>query len=198
MHLRNILLKHIKLLNIPYEKTTIENYKVKLLKRILKNTAKILSDQKVYPKSESEIQKTIHNYLVNIFPDIKREVSIGKVLKTFKPDFGIPSLKKVSEYKFVKSKEEANKVIGGIYEGCLGYSGRNDWNRFFAIIFMNDFDNTNEQIEEEIKMSNDPDNWEFILTIGLDKKSMKLNPASYILSYVDKESQLLILYQISF
>ncbi|GAA3734255.1 hypothetical protein GCM10022422_16430 [Flavobacterium ginsengisoli] len=87
-----------------------------ILERILKGTPKILLDNNVEPKNESIVQKCLYNYLIHIFPDTVREIPIPKIAKTYKPDFGIRTLKVAIEYKFVDSESEAKKFCGEIFE----------------------------------------------------------------------------------
>jgi hypothetical protein len=59
------------------------------LERILRGTPKIISDRKLIPNNEADVQKEMFQILIHIFPDTTREFPIPSVVKTYKPDFGI-------------------------------------------------------------------------------------------------------------
>lgn len=136
------------------------------LERILKGTPKILLDNKIEPKNESIVQKCLYNYLIHIFPDTVREIPIPKIAKTYKPDFGIRALKVAIEYKFVDSENEAKKFCGEIFEDVLAYEGSNDWNLFYAVIYMTNSYMTQDQLEMEFQISKIPNNWKPLIVYG--------------------------------
>lgn len=147
-----------------------DNTKLKLLEKktqlesILSNTALIVKQFKVEPKNETEVKNCMYNTLIHSFPDIVKEIPISKESKTYKPDIGVKSLKCAIEYKFADSKEEVKKSLGGIYEDIIGYSGSNDWDSFYAVIYMTDVFFTTEQLMSEFEST--PDNWKLILVYG--------------------------------
>ena len=165
--------KYLTVLKIQTEEQTIDKFKFRILESILKNSPKIISDAEINPKNEADVQRAIYKHLIYVFPDTLREVRIPKITKTFKPDFGIASLKCAIEYKFIASELEAKKFIGGIFEDSKGYSGSEDWNLFLAVIYMNDFYFTSQQIEEEFKLSEMEDNWKPIIVYGLGERKKK-------------------------
>lgn len=82
-----------------------------------------MSDRKIVPTKEKEIQKAVYDILIHVFPDTIREQPVPQVSKTYKADFGIKSLKCLIEFKFITSLEEAKCAIAGIYEDIGGYDG---------------------------------------------------------------------------
>ncbi len=136
------------------------------LERMLRGTAKIISDRNVLPKNEADVQKEIYNVLLHVFPDTVREIPIPKIAKTFKPDLGVKHLKCAIEYKFVDSEKEAKSCIGGIFEDMMGYEGTDDWKTFFAVIYMTNNFMTQDQIEAEFELSKAKKNWKPIVVFG--------------------------------
>lgn len=144
-----------------------------LLNQIIRGTPKLLTDLSIIPHNESIIRNTAYNILTQVFPDTVREESISKVTKVFKPDIGIRSLKTAIEYKFISSKEEAKKAIGGIFEDVGGYEGSEDWKVFYAVLYMTDNFLTQEQVEAEFKIAKIPSYWKIILLFGKGERKKK-------------------------
>ncbi len=154
----------ISILNVTEEEKAEKQLIV--LERILKGTPKILLDNKIEPQNETQVQKHLYNYLIHIFPDTVREIPIPKIAKTYKPDFGIRSLKVAIEYKFVDSENEAKKFCGEIFEDILAYEGSNDWNLFYAVIYMTNAYMTQDQLEMEFQISKIPSSWKPLIVYG--------------------------------
>lgn len=171
---RELVEKYLTVLRIHAKEHTIENYKFKILESILGNTDKIISDSEIVPHNEADVRKQIYNHLIYVFPDTIREVPISKITKTFKPDFGIKTLKCAIEYKFIASESEAKKFIGGLFEDSKGYSGSEDWKIFYTVIYMNGHYYTREQIKEDFKLSEMPKNWhQPIVVYGIGERKKK-------------------------
>lgn len=156
----------VKSLYINTDENNYNKEKRAKLKSILLNTDRIILDRDLKPQKESIVQKEVYNVLKYVFPDITREVPIAKETKTYKPDFGIRSLKTAIEYKFADSEAEVKNSIGGIYEDVNGYGGTEDWKYFYAVIYMTSKYYTKEQIESEFYNTNVPRNWEILLVAG--------------------------------
>jgi len=133
---------------------------------ILQNTAKIVFDRDVKPNSEAQVRKCVYDVLIHIFPDTVREIPIAQVTKTYKPDIGIRSLKAAAEYKYAVTEEEAKKVIGGFYEDMKGYAGSDDWQHFYAVVYMTKPFFTLQQIQAEFAHVGVGKNWMPILVHG--------------------------------
>ena len=141
------------------------------LERVLRGTPKVIRDRKIIPSNEADVQREIYSLLIHFFPDTIREFPIPSIVKTYKPDFGIKSLKCAIEYKFVTDETEAKKVVGGIYEDVHAYSNSEDWKTFYAVIYMNDLYYTQDQIEADFQASNIPDNWKPIIVYGKGQRN---------------------------
>ena len=166
-------------INCQFEDPKIKNdkneYDLSILERLLRGSAKIITDRKVLPKNEADVRREIYNTLIHVFPDTIREIPIPKISKTYKPDIGIKHLKCAIEYKFVNSETEAKSCIGGIFEDMMGYEGTDDWRTFFAVIYMTDNFLTQDQLESEFRLSKAKKNWKPILVFGKGERK-KLPP----------------------
>jgi len=166
----DLIYKFKNVINCQFEDPTKKNdenkYDLPILERILRGTAKIMTDRKVLPENEAVVQREIFNTLIHVFPDTVREIPIPKISKTYKPDIGVKHLKCAIEYKFVDSEAEAKSCIGGIFEDMMGYEGTDDWKTFFAVIYMTDHFLTQDQVESEFRLSKAKKNWKPILVFG--------------------------------
>lgn len=158
----------------------IKSYRLLDLERLLKNTGNIFFNENYKPKSENDIQKKMYNYIRSYFPSTVRESSLPKVTTTYKVDFSIRSLSTCVEFKYVTSKRQAKKIMGGLFEDIHAYAGYKDWTNFIAVIYMTEHFLTEEQISEMVKSCDVPDNWKFIITYGngLRNNSQKIAPSS--------------------
>lgn len=157
--------------------TELEDKKVtqdiELLERILIGTPKLIKDRGVIPNKEADVQREVYNTLIHVFPDTLREFQIPKELSNYKPDIGIRSLKCAIEYKFVDNDSECKKFIGGIYEDMMAYEGSNDWQSFYAIIYMTDNFITQAQVDSQLKISKVKENWKVFLVFGKGERKRK-------------------------
>jgi hypothetical protein len=53
------------------------------------------------------------------------------------------------------------------------YSNSEDWKTFYAVIYMNDFYYTQDQIEADFRASKVPDNWKPIVVYGKGERVKK-------------------------
>lgn len=157
------------------ENGIFENNSYYTLERILKGTPKIIFDRDIEPKNEAEVQREVQKVLIHMFPDTLREFSIPKIAKSYKPDFGIKSLKCAIEYKFVDSEDEAKKFIGSIFEDVGAYEGYEYWKHFYAVIYMTKPFLTQDQVEEEFKIAKIPKNWKPIIVYGVGGRKRNKN-----------------------
>ncbi len=164
------LTSHIKIgADSEYENT---NSRI-LLERILRGTAKLLADRQIEPSNEKIVRGEVYKTLIHIFPDTVREIPIAKISKTYKPDIGLKRIKSAIEYKFVDSVDEAKTAIGGIFEDIQAYEGSEDWTTFYAVLYMTDHYLTQDQVEEEFKLSSVPHHWKPIVVYGKGKRTPK-------------------------
>ena len=86
------------------------------------------------------------------FPDVVKEIPLEKILKTYHPDIGVTSLMAAAEVKFVTTKDEATAAIDGIYTDMKGYSGRDEWRSFYAVIYMTEPFYSQKDVEREFRV----------------------------------------------
>lgn len=133
---------------------------------VLENTGKIIERANLKPKNEKAVQKAVIAALQICFRDVTPEVSIGKNLKTYKPDIGVRSLMAAAEYKFIDSPEEAKNAIGGIFEDMHGYAGHSEWRNFYAVLYTTKNFYDRKDIEAEFKRAQAAPNWTPIVIVG--------------------------------
>jgi len=106
-----------------------------VLETILRNTAKIVEQAKLEPKNETEVRNAVLNVLQLAFVDARKDVSIAKNFKTYKPDIGIPSLLAAVEYKFLRSKKNMSSHLDQVFADMKGYGGHPEWRNFYAVLY---------------------------------------------------------------
>jgi hypothetical protein len=136
------------------------------LENILAATAFVIREQNLNPSNESEVRRAMRVILKSVFPDTVSEMPISKVMKVYKPDFGVPSLRAAIEYKFCDSESEVGRAIGGIYEDVLGYAGSHEWEWFYAVFYLTDSFATPEHIAEDFRLGDVAKHWKPIVVVG--------------------------------
>lgn len=126
-----------------------ENSEIELLERLLESTAVRLRKRGIIPKRESDIQEVMDDYLQAVFVDYVPQFTIPGHIKHFKPDGGIKHLQSAIEFKFVNSETRLKTALSGIFEDAAGYSGSEDWKRFYSVIYMT------EPFETEYRFAQD-------------------------------------------
>jgi hypothetical protein len=117
------------------------------LERLLDRTAYILQRRDVVPTREGEIQRVMDEYLESIYgADYCRQFSIPGVVKNFRPDSGIRSLKTVIEFKLAKDTRGLKTATSGLFEDAAGYKASADWKRYYSVIYMTGAYGTKEQL----------------------------------------------------
>ncbi len=106
------------------------------LEELLRGTANLVHRRGNPPMKEKDVQDVMNDYLGVCFNDYVKEPVIAGGLKAFRPDGGVRSLKTAIEFKFVRSRQELNTALGGIFEDSAGYKGSADWVRFFSVVYM--------------------------------------------------------------
>jgi len=137
-----------------------------VFRSILENTPAIIELTKADPKKESDVQRAVYEVLKIAFPDTVRELSIGQLLKTYKPDLGVRSLMAAAEYKFAATENEVRHALDGIYTDMKGYSGHYEWRTFFAVIYTTDTIINPKRLEAEFRGVNADVNWTPIVVVG--------------------------------
>lgn len=137
-----------------------------IFETILHGTPKIIKAFKLEPKNEKDVQKAMATALRFAFPDVIPEVSIGKNIKTYRPDFGVRSLNAAVEYKFIDSAKEAKTALDGTFADMKGYAGTFEWRHFYAVYYMTDAFFTQRDVEAAYKLVGAERNWTPIVVYG--------------------------------
>ncbi|WP_198084347.1 hypothetical protein [Variovorax sp. E3] len=107
------------------------------LKEVVQRTEYFLSDSLVFldaPKSEKDVHDRIEGVLRCYFPDLMRKPALAKPVKNYEPDSGIPSLKTLIEYKFIKTAADAKRVADEILADTRGYASK-QWPNILFVIY---------------------------------------------------------------
>ncbi len=105
--------------------------------QILRGCAYSITDPQAFgalPSSEDDVHKRIEAVLRCVFPDLKRKPTLSKPLKNFEPDTGIPILRTLIEYKFIKDASAVAVVSDQILADTRGYTSA-DWDRFVYVVY---------------------------------------------------------------
>ena len=132
-----------------------EEWTLRRLEEILRNTSVLVHRQQNPRANENDLKKIMHDYLHACFhSDFRRKPTVGGILKDFKPDCGIASVGTAIEFKFIRTKENADVAVTGMVEDANGYKASKDWTRFYAVLYQaepfiseNDLQNELNRIE---------------------------------------------------
>jgi hypothetical protein len=137
-----------------------------VLRTILQNTGKLISQRGLRPSSEAQVRNAMLEVIRLGFEDAYKEVPIRKRFKTYKADIGIPSLRAVIEYKYVKSSDEMKACLDGIYADMKGYSGEDSWRIFYAVFYMTEPFFRQDEVEKEFALVTAELNWIPVVVSG--------------------------------
>lgn len=136
------------------------------LERILRLTPNILHDAGVTPATEAQVRKPVFNVLKTVFPDIKAEIPIPQISKTYRADFGIAEIAACIEFKFADGEQELKAEIDGVFADMRGYSGSPDWKHFFAVFYTCQPMMAHDRVERLWKQVSADHNWTPIVVHG--------------------------------
>ena len=148
---------------------TKENQDIGLvfLENILKNTAVILKELSITPKSETEVYNGVKHVISSTFPDyIGLTESFYKEAKHYKPDILIPYIHTAIEYKFARDKQRLTKTIEEILIDVHGYSNHHLYKTFYAVFYISPGITTESRFKKIWDGYKFPSNWKPILVIG--------------------------------
>ncbi|KWK20694.1 hypothetical protein WT77_23180 [Burkholderia stagnalis] len=137
-----------------------------VLKTMLLNTGRLIEQRGFNPESESMVRNVILESLQLAFDDVRKEVQIQKSLKTYRGDIGVPGLRAVVEYKYVKTKDAMKSCLDGIYADMKGYGQDDAWRNFYAVFYMTGPFYRQEEVEKEFALVNADVSWTPLLTQG--------------------------------
>jgi hypothetical protein len=142
------------------------------LRNILSKTAVILFNNNKVPKTEADVRNEILAVCSYSFPDAIKEVGIPKILKHYKGDLGISSLRTMVEFKFVTSQTEMKAALDGVYADMKGYK-HPDWETFYGVFYMTGPFYTQQDVEHEFKFVGADRSWTPIVVQGLGGRKEK-------------------------
>lgn len=86
------------------------------------------------PRDEGQVHERIEAMLKCVFPDLRPKPPIGKPIKNFVPDTGLPAVRTLIEYKFISNGEDAKRVADEVLADTRGYVSK-DWDKFIYVIY---------------------------------------------------------------
>jgi hypothetical protein len=146
---------------------------LQLFERILRQTPYILADQNTKPQSEKDVRKPLFDVLKTVFPDVRREIPVSHLFKTYKADLGSRKLKTLVEVKYALDEAELRQELDGIYADINGYSGDDQWTRFFALFYTATPVAAPERLLEEFKLSRVDVSWKPIIVHGTGDRPVR-------------------------
>lgn len=171
---QHFLSDYIELLSMHVRKEpeTLAQEALKIFENIIGGTAMIMEQQDIAPTNETEINRLMRTVVSAAFPDTISNPNIPTVVKTYKPEFGVPSLGALAEYKFAKTATELKQCLDGIMADSRGYQADGKWKRFYAVLFMTGAFFTPAQIEQQFKSCGIHDSWKAIVLVGKGGKKI--------------------------
>ena len=142
-----------------------ESYELAKLEMLLRKTPVLLRKRKVIPKKEQDVQGVMHDYLGAFFTEYKKDFRIPGIIRDFKPDGGVRSLKVAIEFKYVATQTEAARAMSGIFEDISGYTGSLDWIRYYSVIYQTEAFESEDRVRSELKRAG-AFTWKPILVTG--------------------------------
>lgn len=107
------------------------------LEAIIRGSTYAITDLKAFgsaPNCEEDVHRRIEALLSCIFPDLRHKPPIGKQIKNFVPDTGIPSISTLIEYKYLSDIKQVPTIAEEILADTRGYTSR-DWKSFLYVVY---------------------------------------------------------------
>lgn len=144
-----------------------------VFENILQSAGNIFATRNTEPANETAISNALREVLCFAFPGQVRVNPIEKSLKTYYPDIGVTSLMAAAEVKFATKKAEATAALDGIYADMKGYSGRDEWRSFYAVIYMTKPFYTQKDVDREFKLVKAEYSWTPFVVLGPGERKKK-------------------------
>lgn len=107
------------------------------LESILREAVYSINDENVFvapPKNEAEVHSRIEAILRCLFPGMTHKPRIGKPIKNFEPDTGLPSIRTLIEYKYLSDKSQIGAIADQVLADTRGYHSP-EWDSFVYAIY---------------------------------------------------------------
>jgi hypothetical protein len=138
-----------------------------ILENILNNTAVILKDQGITPKSESQVYTAVKNICKAAFPDaVFQAKPFQKTGKRYEPDILIPSLGCAIEYKYATTEKRLITAIDEVIIDEKGYDNHDTYKQFYAVFYIAPGNITESRFKHIWSEKNFPENWKAIFVLG--------------------------------
>jgi hypothetical protein len=134
---------------------------VKILEAVLENTAQLLMQWKIKPKSETDVCKPIRGLLKVVFEGTHKPPAgrFNKSFKYYKPDILIPDLFAAIEYKYIRNQTAFNTALGEIADDVGGYTGDPQYKLFYAVFYFTGNFFTQKRFISAWKEKQFPEDW---------------------------------------
>jgi hypothetical protein len=100
-----------------------------------------------------------------VFKDLKHKPSIGKAIKNFEPDSGLPSARTLVEYKFVASDGDVKRIADEVLADTRAYVSK-EWDKFIYLIYETRRLKHESQWMELLRSSSVDDNTQIVVICG--------------------------------
>lgn len=106
------------------------------IESILREATYSITDANLFsapPRNEGELHLRVEGVLRCMFTDLQRKPRLGKAIKNFEPDTGLPSIGTLLEFKFISDDRQVAAVADEILADTRGYKSAQWPNIVFAI-----------------------------------------------------------------
>jgi hypothetical protein len=107
------------------------------LESILRASTYAITDTTVFggpPGDEAELHRRLEAVLRCLFPDLITKPRLGKPIRHFIPDTGLPSLKTLLEYKFQVDSGSSARIVEEILTDTRGYHS-SEWDSIIFVVY---------------------------------------------------------------
>ena len=106
------------------------------IESILRQATYSITNQEIFPtppQSEADVHRRVEAVLRCIFPNLVHKPRLGKPIKNFEPDIGLPSIQTLIEFKFIASMEDVRVIADQILADTRGYTSKEYTHFIYAI-----------------------------------------------------------------
>ncbi len=161
---------------LPVNDSNTQMAALEILENMLRSTAVLMSKHDLVPKNETEVNRFMETFIKAAFPKALYNPSVPSVLKSYHPEFGIPELQVLIEYKFAEDEVELKAAVDGVLTDTRGYSGDAQWRFFFAVFYLTDAFSTETRVRAHFEQCGVPDSWRIIVLNGAGGRKKKNIP----------------------
>jgi hypothetical protein len=107
------------------------------IKSLIREATYSITNKSVFakpPQNETDVHDRVEAVLRCVFPSLQRKPRLGKPIKNFEPDTGLPSIGTLVEFKFISRVEQVSGIADEILADTRGYTSK-DWTSFVYAIY---------------------------------------------------------------